>query len=137
MKYTFAAMLLLICLPAEAQQAHRLQCPATAPAEWGLPKPAPLQQPAVLSQPVGEKIDEEAPPSLAPDRGFARGNVWHNIWTMGDEAGWSHFIDCQYRGSKRVLRLPADGLKQCEQTVQPYSAKGGTPDNAAQTLACD
>ena len=89
---------------AGATSPHRVECPSDAPSEWGLPKPAPLEQPAVLSQPTGEPIDEHAPPSLVPDRGYARGNVWHNIWIMGDEPHWSHFVDCQYRGSNRVLR---------------------------------
>jgi hypothetical protein len=33
--------------------------------------------------------------------------------------------------------LKADGLKRCEQTVKPYSAKGGTANNAVHTIACD
>jgi hypothetical protein len=127
---------LLLLVPTHAQQ-HRLACPAEAPPEWGLGKPAPLEQPAVLSQPAGQPIDDSAPPSLVPDRMFARGAVWHNIWIMGDEPGWSHFVDCQYRGSKRVLRLKADGLKQCEQTAAPYSPKGGIARGAMQTMACD
>ena len=122
--------------PAQAQQ-HRVACPIEAPAEWKLPKPAPLEQAAVLSQPKGEPINEAAPGSLMPDRGFAAGNVWHNVWIMGDEPGWEHYIDCQYRGSKQILRFKADGLKQCEQTARPYSAKQGIADNAVQTLVCD
>jgi hypothetical protein len=128
---------LVVPLSAQAQERHRLACPSEAPAEWGLPKPAPLEQPAVLSQPNGEPIDASAPPSLVPDRMYARGSAWHNVWLMGDEPGWSHFVDCQYRGSKRVLRLKADGLKQCEQTAAPYSAKGGIAPHAVQTMACD
>ena len=120
---------------AHAQQ-HRLECPPQAPAEWKLTTPAPLDEVAVLSQPLGEPINEDARPTLVPDRGFARGNVWHNVWRMGDEPGWSHFVDCIYRGSPRVLRLKADGLKQCEQTARPYSAQTGVASNAAQTMAC-
>lgn len=128
-----------VCVPlaAHAQQQHRLECPREAPIEWGLPKPAPLEQPAVLSQPNGEPIDETAPPSLMPDQMYARGTVWHNVWLMGDEPGWSHFLDCQYRGSTRVLRLKADGLKRCEQTAEPYSAKSGVARDAVQTMVCD
>ena len=122
---------------AAADPPHRVACPPEAPAEWGLPRPAPLVQAAVLSQPTGQAIDESAPPSLVPDRGYARGTVWHNIWMMDDEPHWSHFIDCQYRGSTRLLRLPADGLKQCEQTAQPYSAGKGVAEGAVQTMACD
>ncbi len=122
---------------AYADQAHRLACPTEAPTEWGLPKPAPLEQAQLLSQPTGQSIDDRAPPSLVPDRGFAKGNVWHNIWIMGDEPHWSHFVDCRYRGSNRLLRLKADGLKQCEQTAQPYSAAKGVAHNAVQTMACD
>ena len=132
-----AAMMLGSLGAAVADPPHRLECPREAPDDWGLPKPAPLEQAQVLSQPAGEAIDESAPPSLVPDRGYARGNVWHNIWIMGDEPHWSHFIDCQYRGSERVLRLKADGLKQCEQTAQPYSAGKGVADHAVQTLVCD
>ncbi len=122
---------------ASSDQPHRVECPREAPAEWGLSKPAPLTQAQVLSQPIGQPIDESAPPSLVPDRGYARGNVWHNIWIMGDEPHWSHFVDCQYRGSNRLLRLKADGLKQCEQTATPYSAGKGVADEAVQTMTCD
>ena len=135
--YLIAIILFAASLSAHADQRHRLECPREAPAEWGLPKPAPLDQPAVLSQPVGQPIDDSSPPSLVPDRGYARGNVWHNVWNMGDEPGWSHFVDCQYRGSHRILRFKADGLKQCEQTAQPYSARAGVADNAVQTMVCD
>jgi hypothetical protein len=121
---------------AQAQQ-RRVECPREAPAEWSLHKPAPLDQVAVLSQPVGQPIDDNSPPSLVPERGFARGDVWHNIWLMGDEPGWSHLVDCRYRGSTRVLRLKADGLKQCEQTAKPYSAKGGVAENATQMMVCE
>jgi len=58
-----------------------------APAEWGLPKQAPLDQVAALFQPTGEPIDDTSPPSMMPDRRFARAGVWHNIWLMGDEPG--------------------------------------------------
>jgi hypothetical protein len=132
-----AALVLGAIRAAVADQPHKVACPPDAPAEWGLPKPAPLEQPAVLSQPTGKAIDEGAPPSLMPDRSYARGNVWHNVWIMGDEPHWSHFVDCQYRGSARVLRLKADGLKQCEQTAQPYAAGKGVADNATQTMVCD
>jgi hypothetical protein len=134
---TLLATIALSALPAQAQQQHRLACPVEAPAAWKLPRPAPLAQPAVLSQPVGQPIDDNAPPSLVPDQGFARGNVWHNVWIMGDEPGWVHYVDCQYRGSKQVLRLKADGLKRCEQTVRPYSTKQGVADTAVQTISCD
>lgn len=127
----------MIAASSSAQsQTHPVACPASAPKEWGLPPNAGLDQAAVLSQPYGEPIDDRSPPSLVPDTGFARGGVWHNIWRMGDEPGWSHFIDCRYHGSPRVLRLRADGLRQCEQTAQPYAAKGGIAADARQTLIC-
>jgi hypothetical protein len=122
---------------AERSSQPRVACPAQAPADWRLAGPAPLEQAAVLSQPRGQPIDEAAPPSLVPDRGFAHGNVWHNIWLMGDDPGWVHFVDCRYRGSQRVLRLKADGLRQCEQTAQPYSRAHGVAEDAIQTMACD
>jgi hypothetical protein len=118
-------------------QPHSLECPPEAPAEWGLAKPAPLDRVAVLSQPAGHPIDDHSPPSLVPDQGYARGSVWHNVWIMGNEPGWSHFVDCQYRGSQRILRLTADGMKRCEQTARPYAVKGGVADKAVQTMACD
>jgi hypothetical protein len=134
---TITAVTVVITVRSSAQaQQHRVACPREAPAEWGLPKQTPLDQVAVLSQPVGQQIDDRSPPSVVPDRGFARGGVWHNIWLMGDEPDWSHFVDCQYRGSTRILRLKADGLKQCEQTARPYSAKRGAADNAAQMMVC-
>lgn len=127
----------LIVASAHAAQQHPLECPPQPPADWDLTMPAPLDQVAVLSQPTGTPIDERSPPSLLPDRGFARDEVWHNIWLLGDEPGWSHFVDCRYRRSQRVLRLKADGHKRCEQTARPYSAKGGVGDNAVQTMKCD
>jgi hypothetical protein len=121
--------------PALAQH-PRLECPPEAPAEWNLPKPALLDQAAVLSQPVGVPIDHASPPLLVPDRGYARGSAWHNTWLMGDEPGWSHFVDCRYRGSERILQLKADDLRQCEQTVRPYSTRSGMTDNAVMTMVC-
>ncbi|HKM52153.1 MAG TPA: hypothetical protein VJY33_02020 [Isosphaeraceae bacterium] len=90
-----------------------------------------------MFQPTGEQIDDSSPPSLMPDRSYARGSVWHNIWLIGDEPGWLHFVDCRYRGYERILRLQADGLKRCEQTARPYSVKGGLAGNAIQTMVCD
>jgi hypothetical protein len=116
---------------------HRLECPREPPADWGLGKGAVLDQAAVLSEKSGHAIDDSARPTLVPDRGYARGGVWHNFWQMGDEPGWSHYVDCQYRGSPRILRLKADGLKRCEQTAAPYSVKRGVSDRAVQTMTCD
>jgi hypothetical protein len=127
----------IVAAPLAHAREHRLECPRKAPLEWSVPKPAKLDQVAVLSQLKGMPIDDRSPPSLVPDRGYARGSVWHNIWLMGDEQGWSHFVDCRYRGSERVLRLKADGLKECEQIAQPYTSKGGVAENAAQALVCD
>jgi hypothetical protein len=123
--------------PSALAQAHRLECPASPPKEWGILSTARLDQTAVLSQLTGKPIDDRSPPYLVPDTGFARRGFWHNIWRMGDEQGWSHFIDCRYHGSTRVLRLPADGMRQCEQTAQPYAAKGGIAADAIQTMICD
>ena len=130
---------IILALPSVAASAatHRLACPGNAPADWELGAGVPLAQAAVLSEKTGTPIDDTAPPSLVPDRGFARGAVWHNFWLMGDEPGWSHYVDCQYRGSPRVLRLPADGLRQCEQTARPYTVKRGVAENAVQTMVCE
>ncbi len=125
---------IVMLLPLSAQAA-RLQCPARAPADWGVA--GPLVAVGVLSERKGVAIDEAAPPLLVPDRGFARGTVWHNVWAMGDEPGWVHFIQCQWRGSPRILRLPADGLKRCEQTAAPYSAARGVAGDAVHTLTCE
>jgi hypothetical protein len=135
---TITAMTVMIMVGSSAHaEGQRFECPREAPPEWGLHKPAPLDQVAVLSQPVGQPIDDSSPSSLVPDRGFARRKVWHNIWLMGDEPGWSHRVDCQYRGSPRILRLKADGLKQCEQTAKPYSARGGIAEKAVHTMVCE
>ena len=120
-----------------AEIQHRLECPDAAPSEWHLPTKAPLVQAAVLSNRIGQAIDEATPPSLVPDRGYALGEVWHNLWTMGDEPGWSHFVDCHYKGVPKVLRLEADGLKQCEQTARPFDSKKGVSTTAVQTMWCD
>jgi hypothetical protein len=133
----FAALMVGLAGPRCSAAAQGLRCPPKAPAAWGMLSSSPLDQVDVLSQPSGDPINETAPPSLVPDRGFARGDVWHNVWLLGDEPGWSHFVDCRYRGSQRILRLNADGLRQCEQTARPYSPKVGVSDNAAQTMACD
>jgi hypothetical protein len=130
---------MLVAAPAAfaAPSKHLLECPATAPADWHMTVGAPLVQAAVLSERAGHPIDDVAPPSLVPDRGRAQGNVWHNVWLMGDEPGWSHFVDCQYRGSTKILRLKADGLKQCEQTARPYNPRTGVSSAAIQTMVCD
>ena len=70
----------------QTQAGHRVACPASAPASLGA-NLGPLEQVAVLSERKGVPIDDAAPPSLVPDRGFARGTVWHSIWLMGDEPG--------------------------------------------------
>jgi hypothetical protein len=69
-----AIAMILAASPVRAQP-HRLECPRVAPPEWGLPRPAPLNQVAVLAQPTGEPIDDSSPPTLAPDHGYAPGNV--------------------------------------------------------------
>jgi hypothetical protein len=131
-----AFALLLATAPCVHAAGHRVECPISAPASLGA-NLGPLDQVAVLSERKGVPIDDTAPPSLVPDRGFARSTVWHNIWLMGDEPGWVHYIDCQYRGSSKILRLPADGLRQCEQTATPYSRQRGVSPTAVHTLACD
>jgi hypothetical protein len=68
------AMMTIAASSADAQH-HRIECPLEASAEWGLPKPAPLDQVAVLPQPVCQPVEDRAPPAGVPDRGFARGNV--------------------------------------------------------------
>jgi hypothetical protein len=134
--FSLTLTLALLLAATQAQAAgHRLACPAGAPADWGA-RLGPLEQAAVLFEKTGVEIDERAPPSLVPDRGFARGKVWHNIWLMHDEPGWTHYVHCQYRGSSRVLRLRADGLRQCEQTATPYRPGRGVAQEAVQTLVC-
>ena len=33
------------------------------------------------------RVDDSAPPSLVPGRGFARANAWYRLWNMGGESG--------------------------------------------------
>lgn len=136
MRYPIAlAAALLFVASAHAQ--HRVECPAHPPGDLGAPAGAPLEQVAVLSEKDGVAIDDKAPPSLVPDRGFARGGTWHNVWILQPEPGWSFYIDCQYRGATRVHRLPAKAVRQCEQTATPYTQRGGVAATATHTLSCD
>jgi hypothetical protein len=58
------------------------------------------------------------------------------VWILDDEPGWAYFVECQYLGSREVLRLGAAGLTQCEQVVrrnEEHPGESGGP----QTMACD
>jgi len=116
---------------------HQLACPSIAPANWSLGDKARLVRAGVLSERTGVAITTGAPPYLAPDNSYRRGGAWHNIWLLDDEPGWAYFVECQYLGSQDVLRLKADGLKQCEQVFSPNGAKTGTSGATLQTMQCD
>ena len=111
------ATVIVAVSPAVSRE-HRLECPAEAPIEWGMAKRAPLDGPAVLAQPTGLPINDQSPPLLVPDRGYAHDGVWHNVWIIGEEAGWTYFVDCRYRTSARVLRL---GRMVCANANKPRS----------------
>lgn len=114
---------------------HQLECPAIAPSGWNLRADAHLIRSAILGARTGVAINDAAPPYLAPDQTFRRGGAWHNIWVLDDEPGWAYFVECQYLGSREVLRLGAAGLRQCEQILRRNEEHPGA--DAPQTMACD
>jgi hypothetical protein len=116
---------------------HQLACPSVAPTSWNLRADARLVRSAVLGARTGVAINDTAPPYLMPDQGYRRGGAWHNLWLLDDEPGWAYFVECQYLGSRDVLRLKADGLKQCEQVFRPNGAKPAGSDATLQTMQCD
>jgi hypothetical protein len=133
-----AAGLAAIAISSHAATArHQLSCPSTAPASWNLRADARLVRSAVLGARTGIAINDSAPPYLMPDQGYRRGGAWHNLWLLDGEPGWAYFVECQYLGSRDVLRLKADGLNQCEQVFRPNGAKTGVSDATLQTMQCD
>jgi hypothetical protein len=133
-----AAGLAAIPLSSHAATArHQLSCPSTAPTSWNLRADARLVRSAVLGARTGIAINDGAPPYLMPDQGYRRGGAWHNVWLLDEEPGWAYFVECQYLGSRDVLRLKADGLNQCEQVFRPNGAKTGGSDAILQTMQCD
>jgi hypothetical protein len=136
---TLALVATLAASPALAADAptHKLTCPASAPAEWGPAKP-PLDGVEVLSTAPNEPIDDTAPPSLVPDTNVIRKGTLYQTWRMDAEpTGWRHFVDCHYRGTKRLLRLPADGLHQCERTITHFRKSGGKTAQSVDMIVCD
>jgi hypothetical protein len=132
------AGLAAIAMPAHASSPqHQLACPSIAPASWNLRADARLVRSAVLGARTGVAINDSAPPYLMPDQGYRRGGAWHNVWLLDDEPGWAYFVECQYLGSRDVLRLKADGLKQCEQVFRPNGTKTGGSDATLQSMQCD
>lgn len=119
-----------------ATSLHPLACPTVAPASWNLRADARLIRSAVLEARTGVAINDGAPPYLLPDRSFRRGGAWHNVWVLDDEPGWLYFVECQYLGSREVLRLKAAGLKQCEQVFRRNEDRPGAADGL-QTMACE
>jgi len=114
---------------------HQLECPNIAPSSWNLHADARLVRSAILGARTGVMINDGAPPYLMPDQTYRRGGAWHNIWMLDDEPGWAYFVECQYLGSREVLRLGAAGLKQCEQVLRRNEDHPGA--DAPQTMACD
>ena len=120
-----------------AQVGHRLECPAKAPADWGVPT-ARLDQVDVLSFRPGENIDEKTPPSLMPDKQSFRSGVLHQVWELTAMAsgGEVQQLWCRYTGSDRILKLPEARLHRCEQTITHYSSTRA--DSTSQRAAfCD
>jgi hypothetical protein len=130
--------LALVTSPVHASSPqHQLACPSIAPANWSLGDKARLVRAGVLSERTGVAITTGAPPYLAPDSSYRLGGAWHNVWLLDDEPGWAYFVECQYLGSQDVLRLKADGLRQCEQVYRPNAARTGGSDATLQTMQCD
>jgi hypothetical protein len=112
--------------------AHRLECPAHAPPDWGA-SAGVLDGVQVLSAKQGEKIDENFPPTLAPDDQSTRNSMLHSVWQMnGEGPDWQFFVWCHYAGTTRLLKLDAPGVKRCES-----SAPAAHPDRPPQTMGCD
>jgi hypothetical protein len=116
---------------------HQLECPSVAPSSWNLRDDAHLIRSAVLGARTGVMINDGAPPYLIPDQSFRRGGAWHNLWLLDDEPGWAYFVECQYLGSRDVLRLKVAGLKQCEQVFRRNEEHPASMSDAQQTMACD
>lgn len=120
-----------------APAGHRLECPTSPPADWGLPA-ARLNQVDVLSFKRGESIDEKAPPSLMPDKQSVRSGVLHQVWELSEmtSGGEVQQLWCRYAGSERILKLPETGLHRCEQTITHYSATRMDP-RSQRMIFCD
>ena len=128
---------LAVSLPLRAATSpHQLACPSVAPSSWNLRADARLVRSAVLGARTGVAINDAAPPYLIPDQSFRRGGAWHNVWMLDDEPGWAYFVECQYLGSRDVLRLKAAGLKQCEQVFRRNEEQPGDA-GGLQTMQCD
>lgn len=130
---------LAVGLPARAatSQQHQLACPTVAPSSWNARAGAKLVRSAILGARTGVMINDGAPPYLLPDQSFRRGGAWHNLWLLDDEPGWAYFVECQYLGSREVLRLEVAGLKQCEQVFRRSEEHPDSASDAQQTMACD
>jgi hypothetical protein len=122
---------------AATEHQHQLSCPTFAPASWNLRADARLIRSAVLGARTGVMINDAAPPYLVPDQSFRRAGNWHNLWLLDDEPGWLYFVECQYLGSREVLRLKVAGLKQCEQVFRRSEEHPDRMSDAQQTMACD
>jgi len=87
----------------------------------------------VLSAKPGDTIDETAPPDLVPNQQRTRAGTLHSVWRMNsDGPDWQFFVWCHYAGTKRVLKLDAPNVKQCEHT-----APAAHPDRPPQAMVCD
>jgi hypothetical protein len=136
-----AAMFCLAALPwaqtAQAAPPHKIDCPAAAPADWGVGGAA-LSGVEILSQPKGEPIDETAPPSLMPDQTKISGGTLRQSWTMNEDGpGFDFFVDCHYAGTKRLLRIKATGVKRCDRMITHYRSSGAPDPRSVDSLHCD
>ena len=134
--HLIAGLAVVLPVHAATSRHHQLECPAMAPSSWNLRADAYLIRSAVLGARTGVMINDAAPPYLIPDQSFRRSGAWHNVWLLDDEPGWAYFVECQYLGSRDVLRLKVAGLKQCEQVLRRNEEHAGAAD-AQQTMACD
>jgi hypothetical protein len=127
------AIAMVLLLTGQAQAAgHALECPTTAPADWGATHGA-LNAVQVLSAKRGEVIDEKAPPDLVPDAQRTQAGILHSVWKMNaDGPDWLFQVWCHYAGTNRILKLDAPGVKRCE-----YTTSAAHPDRPPQQLVCD
>jgi hypothetical protein len=132
MRAVSAFTLAVLCAGNARGVGHALECPASAPAEWGA-TPGTLNTVQVISAKRDEAIDETAPPDLVPDDQRTQGGILHSVWKMNSEGpNWVFQVWCHYAGTKRMLKLDASAVKRCE-----YTTSSAYPDRPPQQMVCD
>ena len=62
---------------------------------------------------------------MTPDQETTARGVNHTIWKVnGDGPGWLSHVDCHYRNTNRLIRLPTPGTTRCDCTTEPDSRHG-------------